>query len=146
MRVYSHSYWQVIFCTTNSSRVLARERWQTFEQSWKKNTIFIYLLIKHRYINRDYRHNFSMRMHMNLSFKSWYIYFCVCVLRQQQSPRDPLTFSEFSLPRAQIMNFTLSFYKSFLKYNIAFIVRNLPSHRMRIFMCCNNVSYRSMEV
>ena len=25
-----------IFCTTNSSRVLARERWQTFENSWKK--------------------------------------------------------------------------------------------------------------
>ena len=24
------------FCTTNSSRVLARERWQTFENSWKK--------------------------------------------------------------------------------------------------------------
>ena len=39
MRVYSHSYWLVIFCTTNSSRVLARERWQTFENSWK-NTIF----------------------------------------------------------------------------------------------------------
>ena len=33
MRVYSHSYWLVIFCTTNSSRVLARERWQTFENS-----------------------------------------------------------------------------------------------------------------
>merc|ERR1711946_52473 len=36
MRVYSHSYWLVIFCTTNSSRVLARERWQTFEIFWKK--------------------------------------------------------------------------------------------------------------
>ena len=24
------------FCTTNSSRVLARERWQTFENSWGK--------------------------------------------------------------------------------------------------------------
>ena len=35
MRVYSPSYWLVIFCTTNSSRVLARERWQTFENSWK---------------------------------------------------------------------------------------------------------------
>ena len=35
-----HSYWLVIFCTTNSSRVLARERWQTFENSLKKNTIF----------------------------------------------------------------------------------------------------------
>ena len=32
--VYSHSYWLAIFCTTNSSRVLARERWQTFENSW----------------------------------------------------------------------------------------------------------------
>ena len=40
VRVYSHSYWLVISCTTNSSRVLARERWQTFENSWKKNTIF----------------------------------------------------------------------------------------------------------
>ena len=28
------------FFTTNSSRVLAREKWQTFENSWKKNTIF----------------------------------------------------------------------------------------------------------
>ena len=34
--VYNYSYWLVIFCTTNSSRVLARERWQTFENSWKK--------------------------------------------------------------------------------------------------------------
>ena len=34
-RLYSHSYWLVIFCTTNSSRVLARERWQTVENSWK---------------------------------------------------------------------------------------------------------------
>ena len=31
----SRSHWLVIFCTTNSSRVLARERWQTFENSWK---------------------------------------------------------------------------------------------------------------
>ena len=29
-----------LFCTTNSRRVLARERWQTFENSWEKNTIF----------------------------------------------------------------------------------------------------------
>ena len=28
------------FCTTNSSRVLAWERWQTFDNSWQKNTIF----------------------------------------------------------------------------------------------------------
>ena len=47
MRVYSHSYWLVIFWTTNSSRVLAREGWQTFENSWKKtqylmNTLYTY--------------------------------------------------------------------------------------------------------
>ena len=36
MRVHSHSYWLVIFFTTNSSRVLARERSQIFESSWKK--------------------------------------------------------------------------------------------------------------
>ena len=36
-RVYSPSYLLVIFCTTNSSRVLmARESWQTFENSCKK--------------------------------------------------------------------------------------------------------------
>ena len=28
------------FCITNSSRVLARERWQTFENSWKKHNIW----------------------------------------------------------------------------------------------------------
>ena len=42
MRVNSHSYWLanlVNFCTTNSSSVLARERWQTFENSWKKHNI-----------------------------------------------------------------------------------------------------------
>ena len=39
MRVYSHSYWLVIFCTTNSSRVLAMERWQTFKNSMKKHNI-----------------------------------------------------------------------------------------------------------
>ena len=39
MRVYSHSYWQVIFCTTNSSRSLARERWQTSWNSLKKHNI-----------------------------------------------------------------------------------------------------------
>ena len=40
MRVFSRSYWLVISCTANSSRVLARKRWQTFENSWKKNTVF----------------------------------------------------------------------------------------------------------
>ena len=39
MRVYSHSHWLLNFCTTNSSRVLARERWQTFENS-RKDAIF----------------------------------------------------------------------------------------------------------
>ena len=28
------------YCTTNSGRELARERWQTFQNSWKNNTIF----------------------------------------------------------------------------------------------------------
>ena len=46
MRVYSPSYWLAIFCTTNNSRVLAREGWQNFENSWKKtqylkNTLYI---------------------------------------------------------------------------------------------------------
>ena len=50
MRVYSHSYWLVNFCKTNSSRVLAKERLQTFENSWKKtqylnNTLYISLNI-----------------------------------------------------------------------------------------------------
>ena len=45
MRVIQ-SYWLVIFRTTNSSRVLARERWQTFVNSWKKtqylmNTLYM---------------------------------------------------------------------------------------------------------
>ena len=51
MGVYSHSYWLVIFCTTNSNRVLARERWQTFENSWKNtkylmNTLYYLQLCK----------------------------------------------------------------------------------------------------
>ena len=40
MRVYSYSNCLVIFCTANCSRVLARERWQTFGNSREKNTIF----------------------------------------------------------------------------------------------------------
>ena len=40
MRVYSHSYWLVIFCTTNCSRVLARESWQTFA-NFKKKTQYL---------------------------------------------------------------------------------------------------------
>ena len=39
-RVCSHFYWPIIFCTTNSSRVPARERWQTFENSWGKHNIY----------------------------------------------------------------------------------------------------------
>ena len=51
IRVYSHSCWLETFCTTNSSRVLARERWQIFENSWKKtqylmNTLYIIWLEK----------------------------------------------------------------------------------------------------
>ena len=38
--VHCRSYWLVIFCTTNSSRVLARERWQTLKNSWK-NTQYL---------------------------------------------------------------------------------------------------------
>ena len=38
--VYSHSYWLAIFFPTNSSPVLARERSQNIENSWKKNTTF----------------------------------------------------------------------------------------------------------
>ena len=40
MRVYSHSYWLVFFCTTNSSRMLASEMWQTIENSWEKTQYF----------------------------------------------------------------------------------------------------------
>ena len=50
MRVYSLSYWLVIFCTTNSSRVLARERWQIFENSWKKTQ---YLMNTLYFVNQE---------------------------------------------------------------------------------------------
>ena len=46
MRVYSHSYWLVIFCTTTSNRVPERDRWQTFENSWKKNQYLMNTLYK----------------------------------------------------------------------------------------------------
>ena len=44
-----HSYWLVIFCTTNRSRVLAKARWQTFENSWEKkeysmNTLYMWYI------------------------------------------------------------------------------------------------------
>ena len=40
MRVYGHYYLLVVFCTTNSSQEVARERWQSFENSNGKNSIF----------------------------------------------------------------------------------------------------------
>merc|ERR1712105_56655 len=46
MRVYSHSYWLVIFCTTNNSRVLARERWLSFENSREKTQYLMNTLQK----------------------------------------------------------------------------------------------------
>ena len=39
-------YWLEIFCTTNSSRVLARERWKTFENSWEKTQYLMNTLYK----------------------------------------------------------------------------------------------------
>ena len=39
MRAHSHSYWLAYFCTTKSSPVLARERWQNNENSWEKKHI-----------------------------------------------------------------------------------------------------------
>ena len=56
MRVYSHSFPLVIFCTTNSSRVVARERWQTFENSWKKtqylmNTLYFSVHLQTIYLS-----------------------------------------------------------------------------------------------
>ena len=39
MRVYSHSYWLVFFFPTNSSRVLARVRWQSLRILGKKHNI-----------------------------------------------------------------------------------------------------------
>ena len=47
MFVYSHSYWLVFFCTTNGSRVLMKERWQTFENSWKKTQYLMNTLYQH---------------------------------------------------------------------------------------------------
>ena len=47
MRVYSHSNGLVIFCPASSSRVLTRERWQTFEISWKKAQYLMNTLYKH---------------------------------------------------------------------------------------------------
>ena len=38
-RVYTHSYWLTIFCTTNGKQVLAKERWQNFENYCKKDAL-----------------------------------------------------------------------------------------------------------
>ena len=59
MRVYSHSYCLVIFCTTNSSRVLARDRWQTFANSWKKtqylmNTLYLTIILSNATVWPDF--------------------------------------------------------------------------------------------
>ena len=40
-RVCIQSYWLAIFLTTNSSRVLASQRWQNTEHSWKKEHFFL---------------------------------------------------------------------------------------------------------
>ena len=52
-------YWLVIFCTTNSSRVLARERWQTFENSWEKT-----LYLKNTLYLFTYRKNFIFLLYL----------------------------------------------------------------------------------
>ena len=42
--VYSHSYWLGIFCTTNSSPVLERERWQNVVKTqFFLNTLYMYV-------------------------------------------------------------------------------------------------------
>ena len=79
MRVYSHSYWLVIFCTANSSRVLAREMWQTFENSWKKtqylmNTLYIFMgctcvKVDFSIVQQDFFFNFpSSRLLLRFSY------------------------------------------------------------------------------
>ena len=93
MRVYSHSYWLVIFCTTNSSRVLARrERWQTFDNSWK-NTIFneqpVYCILWRKVLAivymvwwRDYvkgrksTHNVRLTICAPESIMTWKVLYC----------------------------------------------------------------------
>ena len=40
------------FCTTNSSRVTASERWQTFENSWKK-TQYLMNTLYHSWFPND---------------------------------------------------------------------------------------------
>ena len=45
-RVYSHSYWLTTFCTTNSSPVLAKQRSQNIEHSWKITQYLMDILYK----------------------------------------------------------------------------------------------------
>ena len=54
--VYSHSHWLVNFCTSNSSRALARERWQTFENSWKETQ----LLMNTLYVRTKYAYTYKV--------------------------------------------------------------------------------------
>ena len=57
MWVYSHSYWLIIFCTINRSRVPVRERRQTLEDSWGRTQHFLstlYLTILAKYTRSLY--------------------------------------------------------------------------------------------
>ena len=84
MRVYSHSYWLVIFCTTNSSRVLARERWQIFENSWKKTQYFMNNLYKSLYSSIYLSTYVSICIYVCifLSIHLSFIYLSICLLIQ----------------------------------------------------------------
>ena len=62
MRVYSHSYWLGIICTTNRRQVLARERWQTLENSWKKTQ---YLM------NTPFPHSLTDSLTYSLTHSLW---------------------------------------------------------------------------
>ena len=48
MRVYSHSHWLAIFCTTNNSPVLAREMWKNTENFREK--LFLHTLYKMTFV------------------------------------------------------------------------------------------------
>ena len=52
MRVYSHSHWLVAFCTTKSSRVLARERWKKHNIQW---TPCIFFTLVSNAISKGYK-------------------------------------------------------------------------------------------
>ena len=49
--LYSHSFWLTIFCQTNSSPVLARERSKNIENSWEKSTIINEHLVSANFIH-----------------------------------------------------------------------------------------------